>query len=403
MSKGFTLIELLIVIAVLAILAVVVILILDAPNLLQRARDTNRLSDLSTLNETLNIYEAQGGDLFGSPNIVYVSIPDPAATSTAGDECQGLGMLTLPAGWTYHCAATSTYRATDGTGWVPVNFSSLSSGSPIEKLPVDPVNTTLSRDYYTYVTSNGQWELTEAMEDSQYQLGGSKDLVSTDGGHLASLHELGNNLALEPLDYGDPSLVGYWTFDEGTGSVAYDYSGNNATGSIQGPTWTSGRYGSALQFSPGFSEVGIGNPTNLQLTGAVSICAWINTNGLSEFIAAKTDASIYDYGFYVTGLAYLAFYSGSNVVTSNPLTVSLNMWHYACVAASGDNTTFYVDGSSTVAAGIAIQNHNLYLGIGQLGSDSGYPFVGDIQDIRIYSRSLSTSEMNALYTSNADL
>jgi hypothetical protein len=34
--------------------------------------------------------------------------------------------------------------------------------------------------------------------------------------------EKGTKLGLEPLDYGDPALVGLWTFDEGSGSVAYD-------------------------------------------------------------------------------------------------------------------------------------------------------------------------------------
>ena len=42
-------------------------------------------------------------------------------------------------------------------------------------------------------------------------------------------------LGLEPLDYGDPTLVGWWNFTEGTGTVAYDYSGDNATGAGAGP------------------------------------------------------------------------------------------------------------------------------------------------------------------------
>src|ERR1035441_6029718 len=47
-------------------------------------------------------------------NTVYVSIPDPTATTTLGDQCQGLGLLSLPTAYTYHCAASSTFRMNDG-------------------------------------------------------------------------------------------------------------------------------------------------------------------------------------------------------------------------------------------------------------------------------------------------
>src|ERR1700748_1826186 len=114
-SRGFTLIELLVVIAIIAVLSVVVILVLNPAQLLQQARDSNRLSDMSTLNTALGIYVVQSGSSLGMPNTVYVSIPDPAASSTAvGDHCEGLGLPILPGGYSYHCAATSTYRATDG-------------------------------------------------------------------------------------------------------------------------------------------------------------------------------------------------------------------------------------------------------------------------------------------------
>jgi hypothetical protein len=99
------------------------------------------------------------------------------------------------------------------------------------QLPQDPVNTTSSRLYYTYVTNGYQYETTAVMESQKYKPGGSNDQISNDGGPLASVYEKGTKLGLEPLDYGDNSLVGLWTFDEGIGSIAYDYSGSNATGS----------------------------------------------------------------------------------------------------------------------------------------------------------------------------
>ena len=45
-----------------------------------------------------------------------------------------------------------------------------------------------------------------------------------------------------------PGLVGWWSFDEGSGTVAGDSSGNGNTGTIYGATWVTGIYGKALSF-----------------------------------------------------------------------------------------------------------------------------------------------------------
>lgn len=234
MRKGFTLIELLVVIAIIAILAVVVILTLNPAALLQQSRDGNRVSDMTTLNSAINLYNT---DQSGSPsfslgfsNVVYVSLPDPNATTTAGTNCASLGLPTLPSTYTYHCAGPNYYRNVNGTGWIPVNLSNISLGSPLGALPVDPTNSSSSHLYYTYTTNGSQFETTAAMESAKYQVGGSNDVISGDGGPLASVYEKGSQLGLEPLDYGDNTLVGWWPLNEGTGTVAYDDSGNNVSG-----------------------------------------------------------------------------------------------------------------------------------------------------------------------------
>src|ERR1017187_8950472 len=126
---------------------------------------------------------------------------------------------------------------------MPVNFRSMANGSPFGQIPADPVNVSSSRLWYAYATDGQKFELTASMESQKYKAGGVNDVISNDGGTLSTVYEKGTKLGLEPLDYGDPSLVGYWTFDEGQNSVAYDYSGSNATGSWSGTqTGTAGYY-----------------------------------------------------------------------------------------------------------------------------------------------------------------
>jgi len=173
MNKGFTLIEILIVIAIIAIISVAVILTLNPAVLLEQFRDSSRTSDLTVLNNNVKFAtEASVGTglSLGSPDTVYVSIPDPVATTTAGDQCQGLGLVTLPSGWSYHCAASSTYRNVDGTGWVPINFNTVPGGSPSAVLPVDPVNQTSTFLYYTYVMdTNYEYQIYGHFESPSYQ------------------------------------------------------------------------------------------------------------------------------------------------------------------------------------------------------------------------------------------
>src|SRR3989344_3302582 len=218
--RSFTLIELLVVVAILSILAVAVILTINPQELIKQARDSTRLSDMANINSSLNLFVVDSPDAsLGTASTTYISIPDPTATSTAGTQCQGLGLSELPSGWTYHCAATSTYRNTDGTGWVPVNFQSMSFGSTLGTLPIDPINTTTSGNYYTY-TPGGSWQLTATPESNKVR--------TTQADQTTGAITKGTDLTLSPL-FNPSGLVGYWKFDEGSGASSADNSGGNNT------------------------------------------------------------------------------------------------------------------------------------------------------------------------------
>jgi prepilin-type N-terminal cleavage/methylation domain-containing protein len=196
--RGFTLIELLVVVAIIAVLAVAVVLILNPAGLLAEARDAQRLSNLGTLSHAVAIAQADVPSIpIGIPMTVYASLPDPAATTTAGSDCTSLGLPALPNGYAWHCAASSTYRKADGTGWTPVNFLSVPMGQPLAQLPIDPKNVSSSRLWYAYATNGMQYEFTAPMESAKYHA-----LIASDGGTLTSVYEMGPELGLEPLDYG---------------------------------------------------------------------------------------------------------------------------------------------------------------------------------------------------------
>src|ERR1039458_2261266 len=230
--KGFTLIELLVVIAIIAILSVVVILTLNPAELLRQSRDANRVSDMATINGALGIYAEDVGGSMGTPSTTYISILDPTATSTAGDQCQGLRLpaQSTSSGWIYQCAASSSYRNVNGTGWVPLNFTSISSGASIGTLPQDPINQTSSNLFYTYTTDGNTYEATAVMESQKYRSQFSTNPPLT---LYPGIDAVGTNLALSGL-WNPNGLVGYWNFEEGSGSSTIDQSGNGNNGTWSG-------------------------------------------------------------------------------------------------------------------------------------------------------------------------
>jgi len=197
-KKGFTLLELLIVIAILAILGAIVIFLLNPAETLKKARDSQRISDLSTIKTALGIYLTSVSspviDAYGScASNVWYSLNGVTDTSVAGSE-----------------AATSTATAAelgevDGTGWIPVNLSSLVGGSPISSFPIDPSNTITSLSaiantdlVYRYTCSSTPmgFEIDAALESDAFT--STDDKRAKDGGNHTTLYEVGTSLTILP-------------------------------------------------------------------------------------------------------------------------------------------------------------------------------------------------------------
>ncbi len=378
--RGFTLIELLIVIGIVAVLAVTVILTLNPAELLKQARDSNRLADLNTLNKSLSIVETEVANAsFGTSTILYVSIPDSSTT------CANLGLPTLPAGYSYGCAPTSTLRNTNGTGWIPVNFGLISSGSPLSALPVDPTNTTSTGRYYTYIPG-GSWELTALTESTKYAA-----IATRDGGVDPAMLEVGSDAGLDlaPFAHG---LVGYWNFDEGSGASVTDGSGFNHPGTlINGPTWDTGancKTGGCLSFDGINDYVQASNVGAFNHGSGHTLMVWRKTSGASGIALSLSFPRLGnnnpEYGVNVSGTARVLY--GGGLGTG---------WQMIAGTYDRNTLNLYVDGALVTTAN--------YPGIDTFSSNTltigaGYNYyIGHLDEARIYSRALSAAEIAAIY------
>jgi len=392
MQRGFTLIELLVVIAIVAVLAVTVILTLNPAQLLKQARDSTRISDITVLNKALAVYQAEAKSPgMGTADTVYVSIPSASPT------CAGLGLPALPSGWSYACKAAANLRKTDGTGWIPVNLGSISSGTPLAALPVDPANATSTGLYYLYtVSGNGRFALTAGIESAKFL----SSAAGRDGGIDPTRFESGTNpAALATLG----GLAGYWRFDEASGSTAADSSGNGrtATWAGSGTRWTAGKVGNGALF----------NGTSDYLTTAGSAVFSIPQGSFAywfqapqsqvinaRFVSIGTTANLIE--TFVDGTKVLTQYATpAGGTLSNAQAINDGAWHHVVTTWGSEGPRIYLDGAFVASNAFNATQALPASPVVRIGSyaGGGYFYSGIIDELRIYNRVLSGEEASALY------
>ncbi len=399
--SAFTLIELLVVIAIIAILAVVVVLTLNPAQLLAQSRDANRVSDMATLNSALNLYttDQAGASSFslGTSTNVYVSIAD--SSSTCGD----LGLPALPAGYSYACASGN--RSANGTGWIPVDFQNISSGSPFGSLPVDPVNQTSSGLYYTYSPSNGQFMVTAVPESAKQKAALAANPVIT--GYPDVLAQ-GSSLAISPL-WNPNGLVGWWPLNEGTGTAALDQSGNGDNGTWSGtPAGANGTYYSTGKVGPWAGYFNLVNdcvtiPSSTSLLASnITVSFWMKATGavFSNYGGAQERTSSNVPIFILGpngGTNIFAFYVNTSHLQT-PIS-SPSQWNFYAGTFNGSSYALYVNGVAAASGGNPGPPQTPGSMPTNIGCDPQFGRYTSalINDVRLYNRALSAAEVMALY------
>jgi hypothetical protein len=199
-------------------------------------------------------------------------------------------------------------------------------------------------------------------------------------------------------------LVGWWTFDEGAGTVAHDFSGGSNTGSINGTAlWVPGKRGRALNFD-GVSNYVVANliPA-VTKTGTYTFSAWVKTNSTASqsiFDNPGSSGNCSDrngmiYSRTVTGDLEFGYYDGVSWTGASGL-MSTNAWHHVVGINNAGVVSLYIDGVLQSGTNAPYATCGSSLQIGQTFSQ-GMPFSGQIDDARFYSRALSASDVLALY------
>lgn len=214
-------------------------------------------------------------------------------------------------------------------------------------------------------------------------------------------------LGLIPASAARAELVGWWTFNEGAGTIAGDSSGAGHDGTINGnPLWAAGTLGGALNFD------GTGNHVMCDLldidtavTGGLTVCGWINrpTGGDRKLCSNRQAANAAGGGF--TCAIYNEYMEmdicGATARTlardSGGSTVPADTWvHVAWVFDDmGDLFKEYHNGvmvdSDAVTVSVGISTAPFRIG-GDSPSIGAY-YLGLMDDWRVYNHALTEAEL----------
>jgi hypothetical protein len=222
----------------------------------------------------------------------------------------------------------------------------------------------------------------------------ARDLANNNVSSSASVTV--NNVVVNPL-------VAAYGFNEGAGATVGDLSGYGNTGTITGASWTSqGHFGNALNFNGTSNWITVNDSNSLDISGAMTLEAWaypsISPGIWTTFALKEAPPGAFAYLLQADPSSRPSSYittdaDGSQGVTATqPLPV--NTWSFVAATYNGTVLSLYVNG---VPAGNTFVSGNILPSAGPLrfGGNSiwGEYFAGAIDEVRLYNRALSLSEI----------
>ena len=215
-------------------------------------------------------------------------------------------------------------------------------------------------------------------------------------------------------------LIGYWSFDEASGSYTFDGSSNNRYARLREGAvldFNSGKIGGAIRLDGVKKDATVKHSAEL-INGlsAFSLCLWVKSNhtrtdrgfingrtpnGKDEFFGFRYDkdgykggeSSVIKAGFTTTG--------GTHGIESSGGLQSLDWQHLAFTWRSGESMKLYIDGvldtpswiQSPISGTITDVDRLI---IGRSSKDVNGGWDGLIDDVRLYNKVLSAEEIGRL-------
>lgn len=343
-----------------------------------------------------------------------------------------------------------TQTVTPGTGWTEIVENRINNATNMQQIQYRNNSTSTSVSWNDIQTSAGTVYSTEfgALEIQAAPSGNAfngyidefkvfdsaltaSQIKAEHAGGAAVLGATTNEYAF--LNEG---LVGYWPMDDGDiDSHACDLGGsgdtcdqsgsnNHATdeGTMTDGDYEAGKYLSSLDFDGTNDALNINKDYGFDTNNTFTFATWVyfdsvtswqtmigqDTTDFSNYAAfyfQKTTNSSATCGRTNNSFTIILPQSGTDCdfqIAESTTTAAISTWYHLAATYDGQKLRMYVNGQledeTTTSVSVASQTGNLHLGTGYY-ADNASDFVnGKLDETRIYSRSLSPSEIQKLYS-----
>jgi len=333
------------------------------------------LWDTSSFPNGAHVLSARARDLWGNTG----DAPDVAVTldNVPDSEPPTVAFTSPLDGATVQLQLTLQAQATDNVGVIGVQFEA--DGAPIG--PED-LQAPFEIPWDTFPLVDGPVTLTATVRDAAGNSQTDTITVTVD-----------NSAFRAP--------VASWAFEEGTGSTAADATGKGHDGSVTGASWTTqGRYGNALEFHGGSDVVLVADTADLDLSNAMTLSAWVyptvQPSGWKTIVAKDPNTYMLEASSTIGNPAAAITLNGSPccAIAYSYVFLPVNTWTHVAATYDGETLAYYVNGAQTsvISAPGQLASTALPLRIGN-SSYSGEGFIGRIDDVRVYGRALTSTEI----------
>jgi len=316
-------------------------------------------------------------------------------------------------------ALRAAQRATDPVRWISPRPGLMEPGiTPVAiKVAEDsPGTTTVSFDVDGGTSQPTSYNAATGYYEGSWDASG----LLTSGATLSAHADDGSGVETDMIAVAaSPQKQAHWSFDETTGLVAADISGNGWNAElVNGPVWTGGLYDGAISLDGADDYLNINNSL-LNGVGDATIATWVKPAGAGTHtvLSGANSQNSNEILLIIKSATEVRFFSGEDSASRESWNVpSLvdGAWHHLAFVrnASGDSLELYLDGvsqgsRSTPVGPLAIAADGLIVGQEQDsiagGFDADQAFDGLLDDYFVFDRVLTAQEVADLADLPEDL
>ncbi|MEM7128456.1 MAG: LamG-like jellyroll fold domain-containing protein [Chloroflexota bacterium] len=220
---------------------------------------------------------------------------------------------------------------------------------------------------------------------------------------------LPSGISVTNVSHSADGLLAHWPLDAGGGAIATDVSGHQYDGTlVNGVTWVTDVPSlqppsqSAVQFNGVNQYIGVPDDPQLRISNNFTLAFWFkagSTNQSQTYLLNRNNTAAVIYEYVDNAVEFFAIgYSGDNPRDGSQMTIADTNWHHIVYRYDGVNWAGYLDGVEIFNTPRTFALDSATAADWMMGTaTSNVGFVnGSLDDVRVYSRGLSSAEIVAL-------